>query len=243
MFYLITKEIKDFWNNVFGISALGVLVIATYLVLWVFEETGYLSFGLAEGDLYFQYLSYLMLFIVPAFSVGFLANEYSFGTEELLRSLSLDWNKVITAKFIAAFIILLFLLLLTSFQLFVVYDLSLTPQSLPIRQIAGSYIGLAGLGACFIGISLMITSFVEQTAASFILSIFVCFMFYSGFALIGEIELFTGSTDLWMDRLSLSYHSEQISRGILRFSSIIYLIGLCAWTLWLSAHRLNTKEI
>lgn len=243
MLHLILKEIRDFWDNVFGITSLAILLVVTFLILWIFPDSGYLSYGLAEGDLYFQFMSYLLLFIVPAFAVGFLASEYRYGTEELLRAMGINWRQVLLAKFIGAFFILLFVLLLTSVHLFVVYDLTLTDSSIPVAQLIGSYIGLIGVGACYICLALMITSFIEQTTASYIITVFVCFMLYSGLSLIGQIPAFAGGVDFWMDRISLSYHTDQIARGILRLSTVFYMVSLCIWSLWLAALRLNTKEI
>ncbi len=240
---LIKKEIKDFWSNGFGLLAVGVLIVLAFLFLWVFQDSNYLSYGLADSALYFQFFSYLMLFLVPAFTVGFLANEYRFGTEELLRSLQVDWTKALIAKFFGGLSVVLLVLLLTSVHLFVVYQLSITPQEFPLSQIIGSYLGLIGIGACYIAITLCITAYVQQTAAAFILSVALCFMIYTGISLISDLAMFYGGLDFWIERFSLSYHADQIGRGILRLSSVIYFIALITWCIWLAAYRLNTKEV
>ncbi len=243
MYHLIIKEIKEFWSNIFGVFSLAILILISFLFLWIFPDSAYTTYGLAETDLYFQFMAYLLLFVVPVFAVGFLSNEYKYGTEELLRALSVNWKKLIGAKFIAAMIILIFIIFLTSVNIYVVNDLALNTQVFSFQKTVVSVFGLIGIGACYIGISLMITSFITQTTASYITSVFVCFMLYSGLNLISGLPIFEGGFDFWIDRFSLSYHSEQISRGILRLSTIIYILGLTFWSLSLAAHRLNSKEV
>jgi len=240
---LIIKELKDFSSSSFSIFAVALMIILTYSLLWVFPDSSYTSFGLAEGDLYFEFLSYLSLFVVPIFSVGFLANEYKYGTEELLRSLSISWRRILGAKFFAALVILILILALTSVHLIVVYQLSMSGQPFYWRQVLASYVGILGMGACYISISLMITSFVEQTTMSLLISVVICFFLYSGLSIISELPSFEGGLDYWLDRLSLSFHAEQISRGVLRLSSIVYIVLLTIWSLWVAAHRLSTKEV
>lgn len=240
---LIIKEFRDYWSNSFGLISVAVLLLLTFLFLWIFPDSNYLSYGLSEGDLYFQFFSYLLLFAVPAYTVGFLANEYRYGTEELLRSLQIDWKTALLAKFVAALLVLMMILILSSTHLIVIYQLNLNVSTIPFFQILGSYIGLIGVGACYVAISLMVTSFVQQTTASFVISVFVCFMLFSGFSLLSDLPIFQGDLDFWLERLSLSYHADQIGRGILRSSSIVYFIGLVTWSIWLASFRLNTKEV
>ena len=89
----------------------------------------------------------------------------------------------------------------------------------------------------------MVTSFVQQTTASFMISVFVCFMLFSGFNLLSDLPLFQGDFDFWLERLSLSYHADQIGRGILRLSTLVYFVALVVWSIWLASVRLNTKEV
>ncbi len=243
MVALIKKEWKDFWTNSFSLVSVGVIILLTFLFLWIFPDSSYDTYGYAEGDLYFVFMSYLLLFIVPVFAVGFLAAEYRYGTEELIRSLGVKWSSALLAKFIAAMLVLILILILTYAHLWVVGDLSITDKGSGASQTISSYIGLLGIGGVYIALSLLITAYVRQTTASYLLSVFVCFMIYIGISWIGALDIFSADLQYSIDRWSLSYHADQLARGILRLSSIIYVSGLIIWALWMAAYRLNTREI
>jgi len=240
---LIIKEWKDFWSNSFGLISVGVIILLTFLFLWVFPDSNYASYGYAEGDLYFVFMSYVLLFVVPAFAVGFLSSEYRFGTDELIRSLGINWSNALVAKFIAATLVLLLILILTSVHLWVVKDLSVANTNLGLGQLIGSYVGLLGIGCVYVALSLMITSYIKQTTASYVLSVFICFMLYVGISWLGSLEVFSPDLQYKIQTLSLSYHADQIARGVLRTSSIIYVSGWIIWALWMAAYRLNTREV
>ena len=188
-------------------------------------------------------MSYLLLFIVPAFAVGFLATEYRYGTEELIRSLGIKWRNALLAKFVAGILVLALILVLTYAHLWVIGDLAVIDNGAGGTQLISSYIGLLGIGGVYIALSLLITSMVRQTTASYLLSVFICFMIYIGISWIGALDVFSSDIQYSIERWSLSYHADQLARGILRLSSVIYVSAIIIWSLWMSAYRLNTREI
>lgn len=243
MIALIIKEWKDFWSNSFSLISVGVIILLTFLFLWIFPDSSYATYGYAEGDLYFVFMSYLLLFIVPAFAVGFLASEYRYGTEELIRSLGIRWSRALLAKFIAALLVLILILFLTYTHLWVIGDLEIVDKGSGLQQTLSSYTGLLGIGGVYIAVSLMITSYARQTTASYLISVFICFMMYIGISWIGALDIFSADLQYGIERWSLSYHADQLARGILRLSSIIYVSALIIWSLWMAAYRLKTREI
>ncbi len=242
MFGLIRKEINDFWSNGFGLFSIGILILLAFLFLWIFPDTSYPSYGLAEADLYFEFMSYLLLFVVPAYSVGLLANEYKHGTTELIRSLSIPWSKIVLAKFCTAILILGLILVLTVPHLMVV-DIVASRESMHFSQRIGSYVGLIGAGACYAAISILITSYIEGVIASFITSVFVCFLIHSGLSILAELPIFSGGPDFWLDHFSLNFHTDHLARGVLRLSSIVYFTLLISCSIWAAALHLKYKEV
>ena len=239
---LVKKEISGFFSNPISLLSIGILVIVAFLFLWIFPESSYVTYGLGSPDLYFTFLAYLFLFIVPIFSVGFLAGEFQQGTEVLLRSLGLDWKHVIIAKFLSALVVIFMILILSSIHLFVVSDISFS-STLSLGQILSGFAGLVGVGACYAALSIMVTSFVEQTSLSILLAIILCFAFYTGLNIISQLPVFDGNPSLILDRLSLSYHTDQLGRGILRLATLLYFPTLITWSLWISSIKLNAKQV
>jgi len=243
MWSLVTKELKEFSTNIFALISILALLVITYLFLWVFPDSAYPAYGLAESDLYFDYLSYLLLFVVPVFTIGLMSSEYGNGTLVLLRSLGLSWPQIILSKFVAALIILGSILVLTSIHLLVVDQLSLLDGPVAWRQWLGSFIGILGIGTCYIGISLLLATYIKSGTIALLVSVIICFTLYTGLALLADLpQLGSGMSDA-LRGLSLSYHADQISLGILRLSSIFYMTGLIVWSLWMSSIHLRHRQL
>ena len=242
MIHLLRKELISFWSNSFSLVALGVLIILSFLFLWIFPDSSYLTYGLATFDLYFQYVSYLLLFVVPAFAVGLMSHEYVYGTEILLRSLGVNGIKVVGTKFLAALLVLILIMTLLSIHLYVIGDLAVENMD-STRQIFIGHLGLIIIGACYASLSIMVASFTEQTTSSLLVSIIVCFLFYSGFNILSGIPIFEGNIDYLLDRFSLTYHTGQLSSGILRMSTLLYCPLLILWSLWVASSNVNEKYV
>lgn len=240
---LITKELKDFFSNIFGVVSLAVLLCLSFLFLWIFQDSSYLNYGLAEYDLYFQFVSYLLLMVVPAFATGFVTSEYRFRTHELLATLNLSWKKVVLSKFIAALCVVALLLLLTSVNVYVLNELKLQDNATNYTQIFTGFAGLLGVAAVYIAISFFISSIVENATASFLISVVLCFMIFLGLRLLSENISLGNNWGLYLEQWSLSYHIDEIGRGVLRLSSIFFLVGLSFWFLCATIFNLSNKEV
>lgn len=243
MITLILKEWKDFWSNGFSVISIAIILLLTYLFLWIFPDSNYESYGYAEVDLYFILMSYVTLFVVPIFAVGLLSKEYEYGTDELLRSLGITWNRALLSKFITSLLVICTILLLSGVHIWVLQDLELTPGTTSLSQLIGSYLGLLGVAGTYAAISLMITSFIKQTTASYVVSVFVCFMLFIGIDWISNLEWWSSEVQYQLEILSLSWHADQLARGILRVSSIIYVSAIIIWALWVASYRLSTREL
>ena len=236
---LIIHELKSLLVNFFSLSAIALLVIFTYVFLWIFPDSNYLNYGFAETDLFFEFMSYLLLLVVPAFTVNMLAKEFNLGTLELLKSLRISWSKIVLSKFVAALIVIFFIFFLTIPHVWVISELG---GSIFNIKNAGSLIGLFAVAACYAGVSLMTTSIVKQATLSFLISVIICFMLYWGISSLSEMPVFFGGLDFIIEQFSLSYHSEQISLGILKLSTITYLFLLIGFCLWNTVNRLSSLE-
>ena len=88
-----------------------------------------------------------------------------------------------------------------------------------------SYIGLILLGSTFVAIGIFASSLTSSQIVAFILSMFLCWIFFDGFKLLGSFNLM-GKFDYVIQYTSLSYHYDAIKRGVIDTSDLVYFFSI-----------------
>ncbi len=87
MFVLLKKEISGFLNSILGYVVMAVFLLVNGLFLWVFPlESNILDYGYANIDGLFLIAPFVFLFLIPAITMRFFAEEKKSGTIELLMT-------------------------------------------------------------------------------------------------------------------------------------------------------------
>jgi ABC-2 type transport system permease protein len=105
------------------------------------------------------------------------------------------------------------------------YSLALEPEKFDHGATLTSYIGLILLGACFVAIGIFASSFTSSQIVAFILAMFLCWLFYDGFALLGSFNLM-GKFDSIIQYCGISYHYEAIKKGVIDTKNLVYFFSL-----------------
>jgi ABC-2 type transport system permease protein len=194
------------------------------LIVWVFPETSVLDYGYADLESLFLYTPYVFTFLIPAISMRSLAEERRAGTWELLQTSPLSLVQIILAKYLAL-LLLVFLAVLPT--LCYAYSISLLGSPLGNLDWAGffgSWLGLLMIGATFAAVGLFASSLTSQQVVAFVLGVFLCFVLYFGLtALAGMVP---GDWAYWVEELSLSYHYDSLSRGVIDSRDLFFLLGM-----------------
>jgi ABC-2 type transport system permease protein len=129
-------------------------------------------------------------------------------------------------KYLAVLVLVIFALAPTLFYVFTVGNLSLIPNNLDTGGIIGSYIGLFFLAAAFTSIGLFCSSLTSNQIVGFLVSLFACYLLYTGFDAISKIPAFYGGLDYYLTMIGLSFHYNSISRGIVDTRDIVYFVSV-----------------
>jgi ABC-2 type transport system permease protein len=221
---LFLKEISAFFGSLTGYLVLVLFLVALGLIVWVFPETSVLDYGYADLESLFLYTPYVFTFLIPAISMRSLAEERRAGTWELLQTSPLSLVQIILAKYLAL-LLLVFLAVLPT--LCYAYSISLLGSPLGNLDWAGffgSWLGLLMIGATFAAVGLFASSLTSQQVVAFVLGVFLCFLLYFGLtALAGMVP---GDWAYWVEELSLSYHYDSLSRGVIDSRDLFFLLGM-----------------
>lgn len=226
MLTLYKKELSSFLNSIIGYIVIIIFLLITSLFLWIFEtDVNILNSGYASIDGLFIMAPYVFLFLIPAITMRFFAEERRTGTIELLLTKPITDIQIITSKFLAGLTLVLFSLLPTLIYFVSVYYLGFPKGNIDLGGMWGSYIGLLFLGASFVSIGVFASSLSDNQIVAFVLAIFLSAFLFIGFQFLGSLALF-GKFDLFLYSLSISAHYSSISRGVVDTRDIIYFLSI-----------------
>ena len=227
MFTLYKKELRGFFSSLIGYLTIGVFLVLTGLMLWVFKsDFNILDYGYASLDGLFFIGPFLYLFLIPAITMRSMAEERRTGTIEMLMTRPLsDWT-IVCAKVLAAWTLVAVSLLPTLTAYFSVVALGDPVGNIDSGSVAGSYIGLLLLGGAFVAIGVFCSSLTNNQIVAFILSALLCAVAYLGFESIYNMSLFGGSMDYFVKRLGASHHYESLSRGVVDTRDVLYFLSV-----------------
>jgi ABC-2 type transport system permease protein len=239
MYSLFKKELKIFFGSLTGYLALLVFLLVAGLFLWVFPGSYNIpDNGYATLEGFFALAPWLYLFLIPAITMRFIAEEKRSGTLEILLTRPLSDMKLISAKFLAGLVLVTFSLIPTLLWFLSVYLLGSPVGSIDTGATWGSFFGLYFLAAIYLSIGIFSSSLTENQIISFILAMALSFVFYLGFDFIASSGIPYLLEQLF-EWLSINNHYQSASRGVIDMRDVIYFTGMTFIFLWLT--RINLR--
>jgi ABC-2 type transport system permease protein len=232
MLALYLKEIKSFLSSIIGYVFILIYLISSGLFHWVISYNTNLLEGV-EADLipFFNLSPVIFLILIPAITMRSIAEERRTGTIELLFTRPISDIQLLLAKYLAAVSLLLIAILPTLFYYFTMYYLGSPVGIIDTGATLTSYIGLTLLGATFISIGIFASSITSSQIVAFILSMFLCWLFYDGFNLLGSYNLL-GELDTIMRSFGMTTHYDSIKKGIIDSSDLLYFLSVISFFLF-----------
>jgi ABC-2 type transport system permease protein len=223
---LYLKEINSFLSSIIGYVFIVIYLIASGLFHWILSFNTNLLEG-AEADMipFFNLSPVIFLVLIPAITMRSIAEERRTGTIELLLTRPISDLSMILAKYFAGVTLLVIAILPT-----IVYYISMYYLGKPIGIIDSgatftSYIGLILLGAVFVSIGIFASSLTSSQIVAFILAMFLCWIFYDGFNLLGNFSQI-GSFDAIVQNIGIAKHYDAIKKGVINTSDILYFVSV-----------------
>jgi ABC-2 type transport system permease protein len=242
MFSLLKKEIQSFLGSLIGYIVIIVFLVIIGLVMWVFPG----DMNILEGEYttlspLFTIAPWVFMFLIPAVTMRLFADENKSGTIELLLTKPLTDLQIITSKYLAGLLLVIFSLLPTLIYYATVYKLGMPPGNIDHGGLWGSYLGLLFLASGFVSIGLFSSSLSDNQVISFIVAVFLSFIFYIGFEFIGSIEAL-GSIELFIKNLGINEHYTSMSRGVIDSRDALYFASLIAFFFILTKVKLSSRN-
>jgi ABC-2 type transport system permease protein len=237
---LYWKEVNGFFSNLSGYLILGVFLVSLGLIVWVFPDTSVLEYGFADLEPLFVYTPYVFTFLVPAITMKMIAEERKSGTWEILMTSPLSIPKIIVAKYAAALTLIVVALLPTLVYYYSVVQLGDPVGNIDHAGFFGSWIGLVFIGAVFASIGILGSALTSHQIVAFILGVFISFLLYFGLTALVQLQVMSPFA-LFLEELSLSYHYQSMSRGVIDAQNIAYFLTVIVLMLGLTGILIRRK--
>jgi ABC-2 type transport system permease protein len=212
---LTRKELNSYLNAPAFYGA-AVFFLA-FCSVWLFFVRRYFALNTASLRPYFEAFPIVFIFVIPVLTMKSWAEERKTGSIELLLTMPFSEWELALGKFFSAFALLMMMLVLT-------IPLPLCLVSLgefDAGVIVCEYIGVILMGASAVALGLLLSSLSKNQAGSFLGSAVVLMA-------VILINNLTSSSNLpfWLTEfihfISLSFHFESFSKGLLDSRDIVY---------------------
>lgn len=245
---VLRKEWKAYFITpaAWVVLALFTLISAFFfysmLAVFVVQSLGGGEFGGGNLNVNAQVLSPLsfdigitLLFLLPMITMRLYSEEMRSGTMELLKTAPVRRLDIILGKFVAAFGLLVLLLIIAGLYVAVVAHYG-QPD---LRAAGAGFLGLALLGGSFLSVGLLISSFTKNQIVAGVVT-FVLFL------LLWVADWVTaygsGTVSKVVSYMSVTGHLQSFSQGIIDLKDVIFYLSLIVAGLFLTARRMELAE-
>ena len=253
---IITKELKKILNSFEGYIIMLVFFLINGLALWIlpYPSPNILEGGIGTLQPFFQLNFYLFMLLVPIITMGLISEEKKINTLELLLTKPIPPFSIIVGKFLACFILISIIVLLSFIYLLCIYNLS--SGNIDLGSIYCGYLGLFLLCFLYISIGLFCSSLTKRQFIAFLLSFSIITIGSLGvdllIKLISNFEIealnnnynysskFIDFIQIILQKISFSENYKSFGLGILDLKSVFYFISLGFMFLLISV--INIKE-
>jgi ABC-2 type transport system permease protein len=229
---LYRKEIQSFFNSPVAYITLVVFLLIT---AWFFMSTFFL---INESDLrtLFSVVPIVYIFFIPAITMSLIAKEKNTGTMEFVTTLPFSDGEIIVAKFLAALTLIGTAL---AFTLVHFISLLIIGNNIDVGALLSGYLGLLLAGAAYAAIGTFGSTVTDNQITAFLVSFLIIFIFFILDKILIFVPGFLGSI---LQFISMDYHLNNISRGVIDSRNLIYFGSLIAFFLLVSIRILEMRK-
>jgi ABC-2 type transport system permease protein len=242
MFAIFTKELKDFFSSLTGYISAIVFLLIIGLVMWVIPgDLNVLDSGYATLDSLFSIAPWVFLFLVPAVTMRTFSEEKRSGTIELILTRPISDTQMVLGKFFASVVLVLIILIPALLFYLSVYLLGNPVGNIDTGGTWGSFIGLFFLASAYAAVGIFTSSLTDNQIVSFILSMLLCFLLYTGLESLALLDAFSG-VKYFLVSSSISEHYSSMSRGVIDIRDVVYFVALSSLFIIFTRTKLESRK-
>lgn len=221
------RNVLSYFSGVLGYLFIVVFVVAAAFLAFTPQ---FFANNLANLDQLNEVFPLLLLFIVPAITMGAWADEKKLGTDELLFTLPASDVEILLGKYLAVLAVYSIALLFSTFQLFVLGWYADPDWGL----LATTYFGYWLSGAALLSAGMFASGLTASTTVSFVLGAVLC-----------AVPVFVGElapSNDFLRALSLEEQFREFGLGLVPLTGVLYFVSLTAFMLYLNLVLISRRH-
>lgn len=243
------RELKSYF-----LSPMAYVLLIIFVVLSIgipFALANFIERNNASLYWFFYFHPWIYMVFGPAIGMRLWSEEHRMGTTELLLTMPVSPWQAITGKFLAATVVLATALLSTIGMVFTVNYLG-DPDA---GVMWSGYFGSLLVGMASIALTCAISAVTRNQITCLLISFTICFVLIMlGYPPVNDFLRGLDFNLLWFipfkggwladigNALSFTWHQNEMSRGLMRFQSVVYLASIIGYCLYLTSVIIRSKR-
>lgn len=234
--WLITKrELNSFFDSLTAYIMIVLFLGFSGFFTWISGSDIFLV-GQANLRSFFAIAYWTLFFFIPALTMRLIAEEKKTGTIEQLLTKAVTDRQVILGKYLATIILIAIALAFTFPYLITVAKIG----NLDAGGVLCGYLALLLMSAAYTSIGLFASSITNNQIVAFLTSLFIGLFFHIIFEIISSGM--TGMLGQIINSLSVTFHFESLSRGVVDSKDIVYFGSIIFLGLFLTEVSLAKRN-
>jgi ABC-2 type transport system permease protein len=225
------RQFRSYFNG----PVAYIVICVVMLTLGFFFWNTFFLYGRASAREMFRWLSLILVFALPALTMGLLAEEKRTGTIELLITMPVTDAQVILGKFLGVFGLYAVVLVLT-----LAYPISVsTLGNLDWGPVWSGYLGLLLQGSAVLAIGLMASSWTDNQLIALFVALTLSVFFWVLDKFLALLPTNAASALEW---LSFDYHFQSMTRGVVDLRDVLFFFSVTIFALSLAFRALESRR-
>jgi ABC-2 type transport system permease protein len=225
------RQFRSYFNGPVAYIVICIVMLALGFFFW----NTFFLYGRASAREMFRWLSLILVFALPALTMGLLAEEKRTGTIELLITMPVTDAQVILGKFIGVLGLYAVILVLT-----VAYPISVsTLGNLDWGPVWSGYLGLLLQGSAILAIGLMASSWTDNQLIALFVALTLSVFFWVLDKFLALLPTNAASALEW---LSFDYHFQSMARGVVDLRDVLFFFSVTIFALALAFRALESRR-
>jgi len=229
------RELSSYFYSPIAYVAMTLFLLATGFLFWSDFQPGQIA-GMRS---LFEWMVWLLVFVIPVLSMGLMSQEWSTGTVETLMTAPLSEIDVIMGKFLGS--LCFFLVLLAPTVVYVILLGAYSRPSFDVGPIVSGYVGIVLVGALFIAIGLFCSSLTRSQVVAAVAAAAILFIVTIIPKWASEKATLPKFWRTVADQLVFRRYAD-FSRGVLDTGHLVFFIAATAVFLFLSVKVLESRR-
>ena len=234
--WLITKrELNSFFDSLTAYIMIVLFLGFSGFFTWISGSDIFLV-GQASLRSFFAIAYWTLFFFIPALTMRLIAEEKKTGTIEILLTKAVTDRQVIFGKYLATLILISIALAFTLPYVVTVSKLG----NLDAGGVLCGYLALLLMSAAYSSIGLLTSSITNNQIVAFLSALFIGLFFHIIFEIIASGM--SGLAGQIINSLSVTYHFESLSRGVVDSKDLVYFGSIIFMGLFLTEVSLAKRN-